>query len=204
LADLQGAANLLLHGDDLYVSAGFGAAGLGNVLKFDVATGAEDESFNDITGLAFPAGLALAPDGNGFLVSTLGFVDGTGQIDQYDFDGNLLMTFANNSDADPEMGFREATGLLFSLALLTGDTDGDGDVDLMDFDTLKANFGGGGTRADGDFNNDGLINLGDFNLLKENFGVSAVVPEPSTWVLVMTWGLGLIAFRFRLRSSGRR
>ena len=53
-----------------------------------------------------------APDGNGLLISSLGFVDGTGQIDRYGFDGQFLETFATNSHADPNLGFSEPTGLL--------------------------------------------------------------------------------------------
>jgi sugar lactone lactonase YvrE len=109
-AALVGAGNLLASGDDLYVTAGFA----GTVMKFDATTGAPDAAFAPIAGLEFPASIALAPDGSGFLVGVLGLADGTGRINRYSIDGALLGTFANNSNTNPALGFREATGMLVS------------------------------------------------------------------------------------------
>jgi DNA-binding beta-propeller fold protein YncE len=107
---LAGAGNLLVTGNDLYVAAGF----TGAVMKFDATTGAPNASFTPIANLAFPASLALAPDGNGFLVGVLGAANGTGTIERYSFNGTLVGTFANNSNSNPTLGFREATGMLVS------------------------------------------------------------------------------------------
>ncbi|MCA9258003.1 MAG: DNRLRE domain-containing protein, partial [Planctomycetales bacterium] len=60
------------------------------------------------------------------------------------------------------------------VTLIDGDINGDNVVDLLDFNILKANFGGtDAARGDGDLNADTVIDLVDFNILKENFGNSA-------------------------------
>ena len=53
-----------------------------------------------------------------------------------------------------------------------GDADQDGEVDLVDFNILKSNFGRNDATgfSDGDFNDDSSVDLVDFNLLKVNFG----------------------------------
>jgi MYXO-CTERM domain-containing protein len=107
---LAGAGNLVVTGNDLYVAAGF----TGNVMKFDATTGAPNATFTPIANLAFPASLALAPDGNGILIGVLGATNGTGTIERYSFNGAHVGTFAMNSDANPALGFREATGMLVS------------------------------------------------------------------------------------------
>jgi hypothetical protein len=107
---LSGVGNLLVNGNDVYVAAGF----TGSVAKFNATTGAPDPAFTPISGLEFPASLALAPDGNGFLVGVLGADDGTGEILRYAFDGTPLGVFAPNSTSNPQQGFSEATGMIVS------------------------------------------------------------------------------------------
>ena len=55
---------------------------------------------------------------------------------------------------------------------LPGDVNGDGAVNLRDFNILAGNFGrtSGVTRSTGDLNGDGRVDLQDFNLLAGNFG----------------------------------
>ncbi|MEM6750845.1 MAG: dockerin type I domain-containing protein, partial [Planctomycetota bacterium] len=86
--------------------------------------------------------------------------------------GNPLSTWA--------LSIRSATG---------GDANGDGAIDLLDFDALAQNFGAPGNGgaapngpAEGDFNFDGVVDLLDFDLLAQNFGASApaAVPSPSS------------------------
>jgi hypothetical protein len=103
---LNGAGNLVVHGDDLYVAAGYA----GTVSRFDVTTGAIDPGFS-IDGLMFPASLMLAPDGNGILIGVLGMADGEGSILRYGFDGALIEEFAAATLA-PNAGFGEATGMV--------------------------------------------------------------------------------------------
>jgi len=53
-----------------------------------------------------------------------------------------------------------------------GDIDGNGLVNLGDFNILASHFGqtSGATRAQGDLTGDGRVNLDDFNILASNFG----------------------------------
>lgn len=52
-----------------------------------------------------------------------------------------------------------------------GDVDGDGDVDLQDFFTLRSNYGQSGrTRAQGDLSGNGTVDLEDFFILRQNYG----------------------------------
>jgi len=105
-AALAGAAGVMVNGNDLYVAGLF----TGFVQKFNATTGALDPSFN-VSGLAFPQGVLLAPDGNSLLVGVLGFVAGSGNIARYGFDGTSLGVFAA-SQINPALGFTEATTML--------------------------------------------------------------------------------------------
>jgi sugar lactone lactonase YvrE len=122
---LNGASGLLVHEEHLYVTGMFAS----NIQRFDLADGERDSSFL-VADLAFPSDLAEAPDGNGFLVGILGVVDGQGQIARYDFDGNLLGTFANHGGG----GFTEATAFIVVPDRATvGDYNDDGVVDAADY-----------------------------------------------------------------------
>lgn len=66
---------------------------------------------------------------------------------------------------------------------LQGDINGDGAIDLADFNILKTNFGANGAPGSidalGDANSDGTINLADFNLIKTNFGALDLLTQKS-------------------------
>jgi len=97
------------------------------------------------------------------------------------------------------------------VALLAGDANFDGEVDLADFGILRANFGSGpnDVRVPADFNLDGEVDLADFGILRANFGASvtaadlaavdawfaSVVPEPATAGLLAVGGLTLLRRR---------
>ncbi|GEM_PF-2962155 len=80
-------------------------------------------------------------------------------------------------------------------SFLLGDFNSDRSVNLDDFTTLAANFGGAGVWETGDANDDGTVNLDDFTALAANFGLSsadlprATVPEPA-----LCGALGLMLF----------
>ena len=128
--ELRGAANLLRVGSDLYVAAGYG----GRVGKFSAVDGTLDMSFgtNGYIGpdanFAFPASLALGPDGNSILVGVLGSTTGDSRIDRYDFTGALIgggpwannttaTNYPNGTNNPPSnliLGFTEPTAIVFS------------------------------------------------------------------------------------------
>jgi T5SS/PEP-CTERM-associated repeat protein len=83
---------------------------------------------------------------------------------------------------------------LQNLLALPGDTDGDMDIDLSDYNTLTTNFDPLGTYGpylwqDGNFDEDGDIDLSDYNSLASNFQPlgygAAAVPEPAAVILAL-------------------
>jgi len=110
--DLNGVGNgLFVLGDALYVPA----LTAGTLSKFQLTGGgfAPYPGFTMPTGLAFPADLIPAPDGNGLLVGELGINAGTsdGQITRFSFDGAELGIWALPV-TDPALGFTEPTALV--------------------------------------------------------------------------------------------
>lgn len=83
------------------------------------------------------------------------------------------------------------------VALLSGDANGDGSVDLLDLSILATNFGQSGsfTNAEGDFNGDAVVDLLDLSILAQNFGMTATVPEPVSGALLAIGGLGILRRR---------
>jgi len=80
---------------------------------------------------------------------------------------------------------------VFEFHFLRGDANGDGRVNLRDFNILASNFGQSPRDfTQGDFNYDGRVNLQDFNLLAGRFGQtnaaspSSDVPEPWAGAIV--------------------
>jgi DNA-binding beta-propeller fold protein YncE len=114
---IAGVASLLVHGNDLYLTAAVGADFQGRIAKYNATTGAIDAGFGAgglITpALSFPSGLTPTADGTGFLVSMLTFATtGAGRVDRYLYDGSYAGVWADNSNANPALGFVEATALL--------------------------------------------------------------------------------------------
>lgn len=83
------------------------------------------------------------------------------------------------------IGYRRemASESLLLAAVLYGDANLDGTVNISDFSALAASFNVSGEWTSGDFNYDGVINIADFALLAGNFNqtISArtSLPEPS-------------------------
>ena len=91
--------------------------------------------------------------------------------------------------------YTATTVQLQNLLALAGDTDGDADVDLSDYNTLTSHFDPVGVLGPhswlvGNFDGDGDVDLSDYNWLATNFSPagygSAAVPEPSTAALAVT------------------
>ena len=86
----------------------------------------------------------------------------------------------------------------------SADINGDGTVDLADFQVLSGNFNGPGAFEDGDINFDEKVNMSDFVLWRTIFqapaqGASAAaVPEPAAGILAMFSLLALCFLRRRL------
>ncbi|MDZ4781476.1 MAG: PA14 domain-containing protein [Planctomycetia bacterium] len=78
-----------------------------------------------------------------------------------------------------------------------GDTNGDGQVTIVDLNNVRNNFGGAGL---GDTNGDGQVTIVDLNNVRNNFGAGTganAVPEPSSLVIMLGCGLGLIGWMRR-------
>jgi hypothetical protein len=199
---LNGASGVLVHGSDVYVSGMFAS----NIRRYDYATGALDASFH-IDDLAFPSGLVLSPDGNGFLAGILGFVNGEGHIAHYDFNGQLIGdgVFA----APGGGGFTEATVMVVEPEL-PGDFNGDRIVNASDLGIWKTHFGdesGTATRAMGDADGNGVVDGNDFLIWQRGLtsagGSAAVVPEPRGAMLMLAAAGMMPAFREVRRRSAR-
>ena len=182
---LNGASGLLVHGEHLYVTGMFAS----NIQRFSLEDGERDASFS-VTGLAFPSGLAAAPDGNGLLVGILGFTDGQGHIARYDFNGNLVGTFANHGGG----GFTEGTAfIVVSEQSTLGDFNDDGSVDAADY-VVWRNAAPTATLPNDD--TPGMVDASDYGDWRANFGtttagssaaglVTVSVPEPGTLLLLL-------------------
>ena len=91
-------------------------------------------------------------------------------------------------------------------AILAGDANGDGAVDVADLGIVGANFGQSGkTFADGDFNDDGSVDVADLGIVGANWStaqatsatdLAALVPEPAV-LGVFLMGLPLLTKRRR-------
>ncbi len=91
-------------------------------------------------------------------------------------------------------------------AILAGDANGDGAVDVADLGIVGANFGQSGkTFADGDFNDDGSVDVADLGIVGANWStaqvtstadLAALVPEPAV--------LGMLLMSLPLLTKRRR
>jgi hypothetical protein len=114
---LAGVGGILVHNNDLYVTASVSADFGGRVGKYNATTGAPDVTFG--TGglltpeVSFPASITETADGTGFLLGMLHIqTTGAGRVDRYLYNGTRVGVWANNSNANPALGFVEATALL--------------------------------------------------------------------------------------------
>ena len=197
-ASLVGASGLLIHDDHAYVTGMFA----GNLQRFDLESGLPDATFS-VTGLPFPQGLMVSPDGNGLLVGILGYANGAGQIAHYDFEGNLVGdgVFA----APGGGGFAEAT-VFIPVPDLPGDFNGDRLVDATDLAAWATHFGdesGEATLAMGDADGNGTVDGADFLLWQRHAKLALTtatlaVPEPASLLLI---AFALVPLLGRRRSA---
>jgi hypothetical protein len=76
---------------------------------------------------------------------------------------------------------------------MPGDINGDGLVDVADYNIWAANVGKtGATWSQGDLNGDGLVDVADYNIWAANVGKTAGTPEPVTMTLLAIGGLALL------------
>ncbi len=121
---------------------------------------------------------ALAYDPDTHLASLRYTATGTSALPE----GRYRATI-RRADVTDVIGNRLGEDFALEFTFLRGDANGDGAVNLSDFNVLAANFGQTGrTFSQGDFNYDGTVNLDDFNILAARFGTAlapASRPAPS-------------------------
>lgn len=129
------------------------------------------------------------------IVNTINFVmdrdaDGDADIDDYNHYATTGLAWENAAAGQQGKG------------TFLGDSNRDGEVSLLDLNTLGMNFGQAGGWAKGDNNGDGQVDLLDLDNIGVNFGSSKIVPaapaapEPATLMLA---GLGVLALHRRRR-----
>jgi sugar lactone lactonase YvrE len=143
-----------------------------------------------------PSGLAFDPDGN-LILSVLGFTgppgNNSGALIRYDLSGNIIDPDNDMTPNEPIVSEIEPIGGIAwtpSLKTLAGDYDGDNSVGLDDYAKWRADFGkfvAPGNGADGNVN--GIIDAADFVIWRKasssGVGTGAVVPEPTTLLLIL-------------------
>jgi hypothetical protein len=75
---------------------------------------------------------------------------------------------------------------IFGTPAVAGDTNGDGEVNVVDLNNVRNNFGSEGTPILGDtLPFDGEVDVHDLNNVRNHFGTgpTSAVPEPATWIL---------------------
>jgi glucose/arabinose dehydrogenase len=160
-------------------------------------------------GFAITGGSVYRGEAMPFLDGTYFFADfATEQIWTFKYDGETKTEFQNRTnaihadtgtvdqisafgeDASGEMYIVDLGGQVYKLVPLWGDTDGNGEVDIVDLNNVRNNFGAAGL---GDTNLDGVVNIVDLNNVRNSFaaGPTESVPEPGA-VSMLLVSLGLL------------
>ena len=113
---------------------------------------------------------------------------------------NILGADLMNVGVDVTLQGTNVSELMFLVAAVAGDANGDAVVDENDAAILAANWQGAGKSwGDGDFNGDGAVNEMDATLLAANWqtGVAtAPIPEPSNSVMLVGIVFSIMYFRY--------
>ncbi len=163
--------NLIMDGaGNLYgTTSSGGTAGGGTVFKLNAASGyalSTLVNFAGANGQSPQAGLAMDAVGDIFGTTNDGGANG---------DGTVFELLANH---------------------IPGDINGDGLVDVADYNIWAANVGRtGATWSQGDLNGDGLVDVADYNIWAANVGKTAGTPEPASLSLVAIGGLAFLRRR---------
>jgi hypothetical protein len=133
-------------------------------------------------------------------------------------DASGVLTITYSANGVPEGPFN-GLQLMYELAVgIPGDTDGDNDVDMVDYNNIKNNFRNSGllTRMQGDIAGpnsnsvgDGVVDFHDFIAWQQHFptpgpaagsGGLAAVPEPGTLFLALAAAGLFFAVRHRIND----
>jgi len=164
------------EGTDVFATSAFGDAIV--VFSRDRANGDltfvefQGEGTAGVDGLDAARGVVVSPDGRH--VYATGQNDDAVAVFSRDVPYYLVSVAAGGQGGNIIFGNYRTDG----GSDVPGDTDGNGTVDLADFNNVRNNFGGTGT---GDTDGDGDVDLDDLNAVRNNFGSSGspVAPAPA-------------------------
>ena len=187
----------------------------GSIVDFDIAGSGIADSLEIGGALTVEDGFVLQVNLSGGVdISSLeagdswdlfDFASASGTFDQADF--LLPSGLASDLAWDTTNLLVDGTLAIVS-AVLSGDFNNDGIVDLADYTLWRNNLGNAeSSLADGSTNGSGVVDAADYLLWKANFGTSlgsgalgssqANVPEPSSLVLLTLAGVAALAWRRR-------
>jgi hypothetical protein len=105
-------------------------------------------------------------------------------------------TFGNDSFAAYSVSTNDNDVNFTTKVCIPGDINGDGLVDVADYNIWAANVGKtGASWSQGDMNGDGLVDVADYNIWAANVGKTAGTPEPITLSLLAVGGLAIMRRR---------
>ena len=179
-----------LNGGDLTPVTNFVANGYNDQMQ----TGSDWGYEGDMNGLDM---FSIRSDGFVHSIADLGSLN-TGDTLELQFRGGWDWGTIGGPAGEPEW-------IIDNVAItqidIPGDFNYDGNVDMLDFDILSANFNGTGQYSDGDLNLDGKISMVDF---VDWFAIldspaTAAVPEPAAWAWLI---ISPVALCCRRRRNG--
>jgi hypothetical protein len=132
------------------------------------------------------------------------FISGNGIFLDYDIttfgtlpDGDYNLTLLDGALTDLDGNANQGEVTSFVTFFLAGDANRDRTVDLVDFTTLRNNFGRSDSPlfSEADFNYDGTVDLADFTILRNQFGkdLFLTIPPVNGSLFVATEEQGLFA-----------